>query len=568
MIRTILKKFKKWIFIYLVLGILLNLSNCLIVVIFQKFIDSCQNIAQIEKIIIYIVVFGILLLIANILGYLQNYPETYLENAITEQIKLLALEKISRIEYEQYQKNGTGKIVQLIENGSSAGTSIIFSFFLRIFSDLLPSIFFSLFFIGSMNISVMIALAIGYIFVFIISQLLMKKLYEYKERLLHSQEQKSKYSIRSFMELVVFRINKQYRSEIEKIENIAQDVINNECKIIMTHEAFFSLFELLVTIIKILILLLGIRNLISGNTTIGILVALISLVDKVYNPIAIFNVLFIQYKLNRYTYNRLIDFISENDDKNLYVGQPVQEIRQSIEIKNLSYSYNDKPCFSGLNMEICKGLTVALVGESGGGKSTLVKLLCGLLKKQDGQILINGEDIDSLELNSYYDHISYLSQETSVFDGTIRENIVFQDNIDDNVIYGYLREVNLYEKVQSLENQLDTAVGERGIQLSGGERQRLALARVLAQKKEIVILDEATSALDIINEQIVINNIIRSKQGCTIIIIAHRIQSIKNADSIIVFKNFKIDSVGTFNELLQHSSYFRELWNKGMDQNF
>ena len=472
---------------YVILGISLNLVSCVAVVVFQKLIDNSQIQTQLQTIGLYIVAYGILLLLSNVLGYLQNYPETYLQNAITEQIKLMALEKISRIEYKQYQKNGTGKIVQIIENGALAGTDIILSFFLRILSDLLPSIVFSLLFIATMDIGVMLALAGGYILVFCISQLLLKKLYEYKEQLLRNQEQKSTYSVRSFMELVVFRINKQYAREIEKIEKMAKNVVNDECRIIMIHEAFFSLFELLVIIIKVLILSFGVGNILLGNTTIGILVALTSLVDKVYNPIAIFNVLYIQYKLNRYTYNRLVEFISEDDDKNLYVGKSVSKICQPIEIQNICYHYDSGQGFINLNLKISKCKTIAFVVESGGGKSTLVKLICGLLKKQSGKILINGEDIDSVNLNSYYDHLAYLSQETSVFDGTIRENIVFQENVSDSELYDYLKKVNLYEKVQSLEYKLDTQIGERGIQLSGGERQRLALARVLAQKKEIVI---------------------------------------------------------------------------------
>lgn len=219
--------------------------------------------------------------------------------------------------------------------------------------------------------------------------------------------------------------------------------------------------------------------------------------------------------------------------------------------------------FSDMNLLIQKGQTVALVGESGSGKSTLVKLICGLLKKQQGSIFIDGTDIDAIELDSYYEHLAYLSQDTAVFDGTIRENIVFEEVISDDEIYKYLKEVNLYEKVKSLKYKLDTRIGERGIQLSGGERQRLALARVMANKKDILILDEATSALDTVNEQMIINHIMRSMEKSTIIMVAHRIQSIKNADMIIVFKDFKINGIGTFDELIRTNQYFQELWDRG-----
>lgn len=418
-------------------------------------------------------------------------------------------------------------------------------------------------FIGTLNIKIMLILGLSYIFVFVISQLLMKKLYRYKEKLLNRQEEKSSYSIRSFMELVVFRLNKQYQNEINKIEKSAKDIVNTECKIIMIHEAFFSIFELLVIIIKIFILTIGISNIIAGNTTIGILVALVSLIDRVYSPIAIFNVLYVQYKLNKFSYNRLVDFIGRKDDKNLYCGKQIYGDIGTIEIKNLYYSYKSVLGFSDMNLLIQKGQTVAFVGESGSGKSTLVKLICGLLKKQQGSIFIDGTDIDAIELDSYYEHLAYLSQDTAVFDGTIRENIVFEEVVSDDEIYKYLKEVNLYEKVKSLKYKLDTRIGERGIQLSGGERQRLALARVMANKKDILILDEATSALDTVNEQMIINHIMRSMEKSTIIMVAHRIQSIKNADMIIVFKDFKINGIGTFDELIRTNQYFQELWDRG-----
>lgn len=567
MIRTVVKKFRKWIFWYLFLGITSNFLICLNVIFFQKVIDSCQTILVLEKIYIYIAMYGVTLLIVNVLQYLQNYPDQYLENGITEQLKYMSLKKISQMDYREYQEIGTGKTVQIIENGSVAGTNIIFSFYLRIFSDLLPSIVFSLLFIGTLNIKIMLALSFSYIFVFLISRLLMKKLYEYKEKLLNKQEEKSNYSIRSFMEFVTFRLNKQYQCEMEKIKESAKEIVNTECKIIMTHEAFFSIFEFMVTVIKTVLLFIGIGNIVLGNTTIGILVALISFVDKVYSPIAIFNVLYVQYKLNKFSYTRLIEFIGKKDDKNLYYGKKVESSITKIEISNLDYTYNGAGGFSKLNLVFSKDQTVALVGESGSGKSTLVKLICGLLKKQKGLLLINGIDIDSIELDSYYDHVTYLSQETPVFDGTIRENIVFQREVDDEEIYEYLKEVNLYEKVKSLEKQLDTRIGERGIQLSGGERQRLALARVMAQKRELIILDEATSALDIVNEQIVLENIAKNMRESIIITIAHRIQSVRNADKIIVFKNFQIEDIGTFDELIKRSAYFRRLWDREVEKN-
>jgi ABC-type multidrug transport system fused ATPase/permease subunit len=191
--------------------------------------------------------------------------------------------------------------------------------------------------------------------------------------------------------------------------------------------------------------------------------------------------------------------------------------------------------------------------------------MLGLLKKRAGQILIDGVDIDEIRLNSLYDHVSYISQDAPVFDASIRENIAFDRDMTDEAIWGILDKVGLKEKVWSLPDRLDTLVGERGMKLSGGEKQLLAFARIMAQQRSIIILDEPVSALDNINEKRIMSRVLDLFAGKTLIVIAHRLQSIRDVDRILVVKDGQIADEGDFHQLMGGSDGFRELWSREME---
>jgi ATP-binding cassette, subfamily B, bacterial len=330
----------------------------------------------------------------------------------------------------------------------------------------------------------------------------------------------------------------------------------------MIHESFFAIFEFFIAIIKVIVLIYGVKSIITGETSLGVVVALFMFIDKIYTPIAIFNVLFVDYRLNKVTYKRFEDFIHAPEDKNLECGKADIDIQGNIEFRNVSFNYGEVKTLNNLSFSIEQGMSVAIVGLSGGGKSTIIKLIVGLLKKNEGKILMDGIDIDDIALNSYYDHISYLSQETPIFDTSIRGNIVFDHSISDERIYDILEKVHLKEKVLNLPEKLDTLVGEKGVKLSGGERQRLAFARIILQKRNLLILDEPVSALDNITEQSIMEMIMNEFRHKTIIIIAHRLNFIKDVDKIIVVENGSVVGEGKFDYLIENCKSFEELWNR------
>ncbi|MFD0716877.1 ABC transporter ATP-binding protein [Paenibacillus sp. GCM10027626] len=562
MLKKCIVFFKWTILLYVLMGVLVQFFNTFGIKIFQELLDKVVVADDFNDVLSHIFLYGALLAGAAILNYLIEYPQTYLSVSVLERLKIMALSKVSKIDYSAYQNIGTGEMIKVIENGASAGMNIIHSFYLRILHELLPAIIFSLIFIGLYNMNIMIIIAAGYVVIFCLTNLLLRMLYRIKSSLLESQEKMSKYSIRGFMELVVFRLNKRYEKEIERLHNTAGVIVKKSTQIKMIHESFFAIFALLVNTIKVAVLIYGVKNILSGESSIGVTIALIMFIDQVYTPIAIFNVLYVDYKLNRVTYIRFEAFLNAPEDVNLETGREVTALEGNIEFKEVTFDYGSSSVLRNVSFSIKQGSSVAIVGLSGSGKSTIIKLMLGLLKKKSGDILFDGIDIDELKLNSLYDHVSYISQEAPIFDTTIRGNIVFDHQMSDKRVYDILEKVHLKEKVLSFPIQLDTMVGERGMKLSGGERQRLAFGRIIAQKRNIVILDEPISALDNITEKNIMEGILQMFSDKTLIIIAHRLHFIKDVDQILLVRDGEIVDEGNFEYLIRNSGYFQELWSK------
>ena len=229
--------------------------------------------------------------------------------------------------------------------------------------------------------------------------------------------------------------------------------------------------------------------------------------------------------------------------------------------KELTKAYGDHVVLKGIQLDIKRGEKIAFVGESGSGKSTLIKILLGLLKYNQGEVRLGDMELKEICLNNLYDRVSYLSQDAPVFDGTIKENLVFEKQVSEEQMLGALSEVQLSHLVENLAEGLNTEIGEKGTCLSGGEKQRLALARLWFEDSELVILDEATSAMDNLTEENVMKSVMQKMKDKTVIAIAHRLNSIAGFDRIILFKEGRIVGQGTFEELLHTDSYFMDLYN-------
>jgi len=240
-------------------------------------------------------------------------------------------------------------------------------------------------------------------------------------------------------------------------------------------------------------------------------------------------------------------------------GDIPYKFKNKIELSNLSFSYDDEKIIDSVSLEILKNQTVALIGESGSGKTTLVNLISGLLRNDSGNITIDGTRLKEIDKNTFHEKIGYITQEPVIFNDSVFNNVTFWDDKNEQNtkrFFAALKKASLFETVTNMKLKEDELLGNNGINLSGGQKQRISIARELYKDVEILIMDEATSALDTETEKRIQENIEALKGKYTIIVIAHRISTIKNTDRVILLDNGKIIETGTFSQIIKnHPQY-------------
>lgn len=311
------------------------------------------------------------------------------------------------------------------------------------------------------------------------------------------------------------------------------------------------------------LILLSIQSFVAGKITIGTFVFIFTTFGTLLSPLSSF-----VYGI-RNLYRALADFEDlfqygklENDIKDKPGAKPLKVQKGAITFENVGFTYRKKPVLSGFNLRVQPHQKVALVGPSGAGKTTLIRLLYRLYDLEAGSITIDGINIDSVTQSSLRDSLSIVPQECILFDDTIYNNIAFSDpSASRQKVWKAIHAAQLSGFIANLPLKEDTIVGERGVKLSGGEKQRVSIARALLADKRILILDEATSSLDSAIEHEIKKDLDRLMKGRTSIIIAHRLSTILSADQIVVLDKGKVVQQGTHAQLIRKPGLYRKLWN-------
>jgi ATP-binding cassette subfamily B protein len=314
----------------------------------------------------------------------------------------------------------------------------------------------------------------------------------------------------------------------------------------------------------LLVLWVGAALVLDGQLTLGQLIAFRIISSYVTSPILRLTQLWQNFQETGLSLERLADIVdtpqeAELDRQNI----PMPLIKGTVTYENLAFRFNPHGALQlyNINLEFPAGTFVALVGESGAGKSTITKLLARLYEPESGRILIDGYDINKVELYSLRRQIGMVPQETLLFDGTVQENIALT-NPDATVeeIVSAAKAAAAHEFIMTLPNGYNTRVGERGASLSGGQRQRVAIARSVLQRPQILILDEATSALDYNTERQVFLNLKEVFKDHTVFFITHRLASIKSADIIVMMDKGTVAEEGTHEELMAKKGLYYTLY--------
>ncbi len=240
----------------------------------------------------------------------------------------------------------------------------------------------------------------------------------------------------------------------------------------------------------------------------------------------------------------------------------IARVRGEFSFERVSFAYpNTKShAVNDFSLSVKAGESIAVVGESGSGKSTLMQLLIGFRRPRAGRILLDGTDMQEIDLRDYRRHLSVVPQNTILFSGTIRENISYGlKNVTDRQIFDAINAANAYEFISALPEGLETQLGERGAKLSGGQKQRIAIARAVIRDPAVLLFDEATSSLDVLSEKLVQDALMKLIRGRTTFIVAHRLSTIRNVDRIVVMKKGNAVEIGTFSQLMEKKTEFAKL---------
>ncbi|APO46202.1 hypothetical protein BS614_20695 [Paenibacillus xylanexedens] len=334
-------------------------------------------------------------------------------------------------------------------------------------------------------------------------------------------------------------------------------------------EAVFYRVNIFVYILGLMYILgYGGYLIVQGRLDVGALAAFLVVFERLSGPISNLSSLWPQLQVAISSAARTFEVMDLPSEKEAEAEgmNPRSDLESDIRFDNVSFRYAEgaEAALNDASFTIARGQVTAIVGESGSGKSTLTSLLLGVHLPDKGQIWVGDHNLAEIDLRYWRESLSYVSQEPYLFTGTIGENIrLGMPDASYEGVKQAAKAVNLHDWISRLSGGYDTVIGERGATLSGGERQRISIARALIKDPSLLILDEPTSALDSENERMIQESIQQAAKGKTVVIVAHRLSTIKGADRILCMHQGQVVSEGTHEELLESSNYYRELYERG-----
>lgn len=362
------------------------------------------------------------------------------------------------------------------------------------------------------------------------------------------------------------RVVKAFANEAHeeaRFEGLIQDYRENKLKFYQTMAASSAFNYVLMRIITLIALVSGAYFTLKGELTTGQLVGFVLLANTFVKPIESINIMIETYPKGFAGFKRFRQELAKPVTvQDLADAKPAPHFQGQIEYRDVELAYDPgRPVISQLNLSIAPGESVALVGPSGAGKSSMVNLLPRFYDVTSGQVLIDGKDIREYTLASLRQQIGIVQQDVFLFDGTIRENVLYgRLDASEAEVEEAIRAAKLDQVIEQLPDGLDTAIGERGVRLSGGQKQRLSIARIFLKNPSILILDEATSALDTQTEQYIQQSFDQLTKGRTSLIIAHRLATIQHVDRIVVVTEAGVVESGSHQELLALDGHYAALY--------
>ncbi len=528
----------------------------------------------IEKAITYkdysaIYVPGLIILGLCVLGFFSTLVCQYFASVASQgfgtRLRNSIFNKVLNLDLEDAEKIGSGKLTNMITtdvNRLQVSVAMLIRLVLRA-----PSIV-----VGSLICAFIINWKIAFIFlgvVVLISFIMLFIIYLSSKQVLKVQKTLDEIIETTSDSLNGTRVIRTFNNEedeIKKYKNKTKKYFD-EIKISNIINALTNpLTYLIINAAIILIIYFSSSEIIAqSGLTKGELTSLISYLTQILTALVVVSnlvVIFTRAFASKHRVDMLLKLESDISKNGTYICKNLAKTQPILEFKNVDFKYKEaiNNTLEDLNFEILKGETVGIIGGTGSGKSTLIKLIDRLYSPSSGEIIYKGKDISDYDFKELKKEISIVNQKSVLLSGTIKSNLkLAKDDATDEEIINALKEASAYEFVMNKTGKINEIVEEDGMNFSGGQRQRLCIARGILKANEILILDDSYSALDYLTEK-EINNNLKKKTDITKIIISQRISSLMNADKIIVMYHGKIDSIGTHKELLEKSKLYKEIY--------
>ena len=569
-----LKKYIKKYYILIILNILLATMSSLVssapIALIKRLFDKGIS-GKSEKDILYAAGAMIMLAaIGAILMYWNTIFSTVISSSIYKDIVTDIYNKIQTLDMEYFSGKKIGDMMTRTMTDPSNINSIILEVF-----NMIPEVIKLVLCLG-IAFYIDFDLTLG---VMIVTPILIITVRKYAKRLKRSgkQRQEALDSLNSKLQetLSGIRVIRAFATEKHEINDFKKKNIN--LKKIAVKSARYnakanSIMEAMnYIIIALLLMFSGYRVLRAKNFTPGDFITIVGAISSMYTPARRAMTRFNSISANISSITRVSEILEEVPAiVNKKDCIKFENFARDITFENVDFKYKDstEKILKNINLDVKKGETIAFVGNSGGGKSTLVNLIPRFFDVSGGSLKIDGIDIRDYEIKSLRKAIGIVPQETFLFSGTILSNIKYsRQNATFEEIVEAAKQANAHEFIENLSDGYNTEIGERGVKLSGGQKQRIAIARAILENPQILILDEATSALDNESEKLVQDALEKLMEGKTTFIIAHRSTTIENSNKIVVIQKGEIKEVGNHNELLNKNGIYKALYNKNFDFN-
>lgn len=561
----LLKPYRKLLFYGFMSLLIVDIADVLPPIIIKTAIDGIEKGAG-QTQLLYC---GALLIVtALIQGLFRFYWRKFFLGAShlsVYDLRKMLFSHLLKLPFHYFSRTRTGDIMSRLTNDIQEirfmlGIGILITLDVSFYLMSIP--FIMLYMSVELTLTTLIPLVFIPILVFSVSKAIHNRSREVQARL-------SDLSSRSEENISGIRIIKGFRceeSEIARFDKVGQEFVRDKIRLANIDSIFHPGLDLVIAASMVVLLLYGGKMVIAGTISLGSFIAFEAYLLKLSWPMMAIGWIINLYQRSMASLERCLQILNEPEASSGKEKEKIEFDNYDLEVKNLQFAYPESPTpvLQDISFKLESGKTLGITGPVGCGKTTLLRLLVSMHDPAGGCIKIGGHSISEIDLHQLRSMFAIVPQETFLFSETIRENILFAlANKEDAELAGkYANQAGLAPDLQEFPDQLETMLGERGVNLSGGQKQRVSLARALAADRPFLLLDDCTSAVDTETEQAILQGLRNSKKPGSCIIVSHRMVSLQNADLIIYLQNGRVAEIGTHQQLLEQKGLYAKTWER------